>query len=69
MRWMIAPLMAMALGSCTVARMADFGTVGESDRIDLTNVPGWANGTFRLGDARGSVQRLALPTQSAGDRT
>ena len=48
------------LGGCTLATMDGFETVAPaSERIDLTGIPGWQDGSFRLGSAQGHVRRRA----------
>ncbi|SEM89358.1 hypothetical protein SAMN05192583_1431 [Sphingomonas gellani] len=50
----------LALGGCTPVRIAGFDSLaaqGELDRIDVTHVPGWRDGTFRVGAATGHLRR------------
>lgn len=53
---------ALLLGGCTVATMQDFDRIAATtagDRFNLTNIPGWQDGSFRMGSSRGHVRRRA----------
>lgn len=62
-------LAALLLGGCTLATMEGFDTIApQGERIDLTGIPGWQDGSFRLGTAGGHVRRRALgATREWGD--
>ncbi len=61
MRIAIVAGVAILLGGCTPVRMAGFDTIAATgDRIDLTGIPGWQDGRFRLGGSEGHVRRRAL---------
>lgn len=56
-------VIATLAGGCTIARMDGFDRLAATapvERIDVTGIPGWTNGHFRLGAATGSVRRVAL---------
>lgn len=54
-------LAALLLGGCTLATMEGFDTIApQGERIGLTGIPGWQDGSFRLGNAQGHVRRRAL---------
>lgn len=53
-------LAALLLGGCTLATMDGFDTIApQGERLDLTGIPGWQDGSFRLGTAIGHVRRRA----------
>lgn len=50
----------LLLGGCTLATMDGFETIAPTgERIDLAGIPGWQDGSFRLGSAQGHVRRRA----------
>ena len=54
--------MAMQLAGCTAATMEGFTEIAAQDsveRIDISAVPAWMNGSFRVGDSKGAVRRIA----------
>ncbi len=54
--------MAMQLAGCTAATMEGFSEIAAQDgveRIDISAVPAWMNGSFRIGDSKGDVRRIA----------
>ncbi|WP_019515243.1 hypothetical protein [Sphingomonas sp. Mn802worker] len=54
--WIV--LAAALLSGCAGARIAGFDQAAiEGERIDVTGIPGWSNGSFRLGNMRGTVRR------------
>ncbi|MEH3039507.1 MAG: hypothetical protein PGN21_05520 [Sphingomonas paucimobilis] len=62
-------LATLLLGGCTLATMDGFDAIApEGERIDLTGIPGWQDGSFRLGSAEGHVRRRAQgATREWGD--
>ena len=62
MRKILIVGMAMQLAGCTAATMEGFSEIAAQDgveRIDITAVPAWMNGSFRVGDSKGYVRRVA----------
>lgn len=62
MRKMLIIGMAMQLAGCTTATMEGFSEIAAQDgveRIDISAVPAWMNGSFRVGDSKGNVRRIA----------
>lgn len=58
----LVPCVLLALGGCTVSRMEGFDAAaarGDAERIDVTEIPTWHSGDFRIGTARGHVRRVA----------
>lgn len=54
--------MAMQLAGCTPATMEGFNEIAAQEsveRIDISAVPAWMNGSFRVGDSKGAVRRIA----------
>lgn len=54
--------LAMQLAGCTAATMEGFKEIAAHDgvqRVDMSAVPAWMNGSFRVGDSQGKVRRLA----------
>lgn len=54
--------LAMQLAGCTAATMEGFEKIAAQDgvaRIDISAVPTWMNGSFRVGDSLGKVRRIA----------
>ena len=54
--------MAMQLAGCTAATMEGFSEIAAQDsveRINISAVPAWMNGSFRVGDSKGYVRRIA----------
>lgn len=55
-----APFLILALGGCTLSRMEGFDAIAtDAERLDVTGIPGWQSGDFRLGTAIGHVRREA----------
>lgn len=53
---------ALLLGGCTVATMQGFDRIAATtngNRLNLTNIPGWQDGPFRMGGSQGHVRRRA----------
>ncbi|KQM66821.1 hypothetical protein ASE65_01710 [Sphingomonas sp. Leaf16] len=51
----------LLLGGCTVATMDGFDAIAPAgERVDMTGIPGWQDGAFRLGGAQGHVRRRAV---------
>ncbi|MEP9401569.1 hypothetical protein [Sphingomonas sp. VNH70] len=50
---------ALLLGGCTMARMDGFDAIApaQGERLDLSGIPLWENGSFRLGLSQGHVRR------------
>ncbi|WP_294322742.1 hypothetical protein [uncultured Sphingomonas sp.] len=49
------------LGGCTLATMDGFDTLApDGERVEMTGIPGWQDGSFRLGHAEGHVRRRAV---------
>ena len=62
MRKILMVGMAMQLAGCTAATMEGFSEIATQDgveQIDITKVPAWMNGSFRVGDSKGKVRRVA----------
>lgn len=56
---MIAAL--LSLSGCTLATMEGFDTIAPAgERVDMTGIPSWQDGDFRLGSAQGHVRRRAI---------
>lgn len=54
--------LAMQLAGCTAATMEGFEKIAAQDgveRVDISAVPTWINGSFRVGDSQGKVRRIA----------
>ena len=54
--------MAMQLAGCTPATMEGFSKIAAqngAERIDISAVPAWMNGSFRVGNSKGYVRRIA----------
>ncbi len=59
--WIVG--LAMQLAGCATATMEGFEKIAAQDgveRVDISAVPAWMNGSFRVGDSQGSVRRIAL---------
>ena len=69
-----AAIVVLALSGCTTARMEGFDRLAEgADRLDVTGIPGWRDGSFAVGAAgtRGHVRRRAkgsIEADGAGRR-
>lgn len=51
----------LSLSGCTLATMDGFDAItAAGDRVDMTGIPGWQDGDFRLGGAQGHVRRRAV---------
>lgn len=50
---------SLLLGGCTLSRMEGFDAIApaEGERLDLSGIPLWQDGTFRLGLSQGHVRR------------
>jgi hypothetical protein len=62
MRKILIAGLAIQLAGCTAATMEGFGEIAAQDgveRIDISAVPTWMNGRFRIGDSQGNVRRIA----------
>lgn len=62
MKEILIVCMAMQLAGCTAATMEGFREIAAQDsleRIDISAVPVWMNGGFRVGDSNGYVRRVA----------
>ena len=62
MRKILMVGMAMQLVGCTSATMQGFSEIAAQDgveRVDISAVPAWMNGSFRVGDSKGDVRRVA----------
>jgi len=63
MRKILIVSMALQLAGCTAATMEGFSEIATQDgveRIDITAVSAWMNGSFRVGDSKGYLRRVAL---------
>lgn len=61
MRKILMVGMAMQLAGCTAATMEGFSEIAAQDgveQIDISKVPAWMNGSFRVGDSKGEVRRV-----------
>ena len=53
---------AMQLAGCTAATMEGFNEIATQDgvqQVEISAVPAWMNGSFRVGDSKGNVRRVA----------
>lgn len=62
MRKILIAGLAVQLAGCTAATMEGFNEIAAQDgveRVDISAVPAWMNGSFRVGDSQGNVRRVA----------